>query len=405
MPSIRKIHIFDALRFRRYRFYWVASLLLYAARWMQMVVLGWLVLELTNSAFMVGLAGAFQWGPMLLGPFTGFIADRLNRRVVLIFVQFASALACLLQGILIVTGIIQVWHIMLLSLFLGITWAIDWPCRRSIIPDLVGEGNVLNGVALDNSAGTVMVMFGSIAGGQFISAIGMGNCYYLIGVMYLASTLCFFLIRKTEQRSITGDVGISANVTEGIKYIFKSQPMLAVLVITIIMNALVFPYRQLLPVFARDVLEVGSSGLGYLAAAQGLGAFCGSITLASIRDIPYRGRAFLGGSFAAAVLLVVFASSNVYLLSLGSLAVAGFAMAFFGTLQSTILLGLSAEEMRGRVMGILSLAIGVMSLGILVFGAIADVTGASLVVGVGAIIAAISVMVISFSISALRRLH
>jgi len=399
------MHVFDALRFRRYRFYWAAALLLYAARWMQMVVLGWLVLELTNSAFMVGLAGAFQWGPMLLGAFTGLIADRLNRRIVLIFVQFSSALACLLLGLLIVTEIVQTWHIMLLSLFLGIVWAIDWPCRRSIIPDLVGEGNVLNGIALDNSAGTIMVMMGSIAGGQFISAIGMGNCYYLIGFMYLAATLCFFLIGKTEQASLAGDISIAANVAEGIKYIFKSQTMLAVLVITIIMNALIFPYRQLLPIFARDILEVGPSGLGYLAAAQGLGAFVGCVALASLGKVRYRGGTFLGGSFGAAILLVVFAGSTVYPFSLGSLIVAGFAMAFFGTLQSTILLGLSTEQMRGRVMGILSLAIGVMSLGILVFGAVTDIIGAPLVVGISAIAAAILILVVSFSMSALRKLH
>ena len=194
---VQKRRIFDALRFREYRYYWVASLLVYGAKWMQTVVVGWLVLELTNSAFMVGLVGACQWGPMLLGAFTGLIADRLNRRVVLIWLQFSSAMASFLLGFLIITGLIQTWQIMILSLFLGIAWAIDWPCRRAMIPNLVGEGNVLNGIALDHTAGTAMLTIGSIAGGQLITAIGMGTSYYLIGAVYLAATFSFFLIGKT----------------------------------------------------------------------------------------------------------------------------------------------------------------------------------------------------------------
>ena len=107
-----------------------------------MVVLGWLVLELTDSVFLVGLVGALQWLPMLLGAFTGLIADRFNRRVMLIWLQFSSALACLLLGFLIITGLVQIWQIMILSLLLGITWAIDFPCARALIPDLVGKENI-----------------------------------------------------------------------------------------------------------------------------------------------------------------------------------------------------------------------------------------------------------------------
>ncbi len=150
---------------------------------------------------------------------------------------------------------------------------------------------------------------------------------------------------------------------------------------------------------------MGPSGLGYLAAAQGLGAFVGCLTLASLGDIRYRGRYFLGGSFGLALLLLVFASSTVYPLSIASLVVAGYAMSFFGTLQSTILLGLSTEQMRGRVMGILSLTIGVMSIGTLVFGSVADIIGAPLVVGISSAVAAISVLVVFFSMTALRKLH
>jgi len=372
---------------------------------MQMIILGWLVLELTNSAFLVGLVGALQWLPMLLGAFTGLIADRLNRRVMLIWLQFSSSLVCLLLGFLIITGLIQIWQIMILSLLLGVTWAIDFPCARALIPDLVGKENILNAIALDTSGMTFMGVIGSIAGGQFISAIGMGNSCYLLGVAYFASALSFFLIGKTKQVSLAEDTSIATDVVEGIKYMFQNQVMLAVLVITIIMNIFIFPYRQLLPIYARDILEIGPAGLGYLAAAQGVGAFVSAVTLAYLGKVRYPGIVFQGGSFSAAVLLIVFAPSTIYPLSLGSLIVFGLAVAMFGTMQSTILLGLSAEEMRGRVMGILSVCIGVTSLGMLAFGAIADVIGASLVIVFGAIISAASIMVVFFFMPVLRKLH
>ena len=369
-----------------------------------MVVLGWLVLQLTNSAFLVGLAGALQWGPMLLGAFTGLIADRFNRRVVLIVVNAISAITCLVLGFLITTGIVQTWHIMLLSLIQGIAWAIDWPCRRSMIPSLAGETNVLNGMALDNVARTSMSVLGSIAGGQFIVAIGMGNSYYLIGAIYLAATLFFFLIRKITQVPLAADTSIVTNILEGIKYIFQSKAMLSVLAITILMNFFFFPYRQLLPIFARDILKVGPSGLGYLAAAQGMGSFVSSTVVASLREFRHRGLAFLSGAFISALLLFVFANSVDYPLSLGSLIACGFAVTGFSTLQSTILLTLSTEQLRGRIMGVVSLTIGVSSIGILVFGAATDKVGAPLVVGASAVINAVLILVI-LSMPALRRLQ
>ena len=191
MSLLQKIQVFDALRFRGYRFYWIGALLLYGARWIQMVVLGWLVLELTDSAFLVGVVGALQWLPMMLGAFTGLIADRMNRRVVLIWLQFASSLFSLLLGFLIITDLVQIWQIMILSLLLGITWAINFPCTRALIPDLVGKENILKAIALDTTGMTFMGVIGSIAGGQFISTIGMGNSFYVLGTGYFASALFF----------------------------------------------------------------------------------------------------------------------------------------------------------------------------------------------------------------------
>ncbi|MBI4296314.1 MAG: MFS transporter [Chloroflexi bacterium] len=404
MFNTHKLHLFDALQFRRYRFFWVSAILVYAARWIQFVVLGWLVLERTNSAFLVGMAGAFQWLPMLvLGLFTGAVADRLNRRLILIAVQVFTALMSLLLGFLIVTNAVQTWQIMVITLLVGFAWALDWPCRQTIQPDLAGEKNVLNAIALDHTAANIMSILGSVAGGQLITAIGMGNAYYLIGAMYVIAALFLIGIGGTAQSRPPQNYNIKANVIEGIRCCLNNQAILGVLIISLIIHALIFPFRQLLPVFARDILRVGPEGLGYLSAAPGIGSTLGSILLASRGQVRRVGPTFIGGAFVLGSILTLFAFSKIYSLSLTSLAAFGLAVPFFGTLQSAILLRLTEYQMRGRVMGVLSLAIGAMPLGILVFGAIADTIGAPLVVGASALLSAILVGVIFFTMPALRK--
>ena len=370
-----------------------------------MVVFGWLVLELTDSFFLVGLVGTLQWFPMLLGAFWGVIADRLNRRIMLIWLQFFSGMAVILLGFLLVSELAHIWYIMILSLFLGVTWAIGFPCTRALIPDLVGQKNILNAVALDISGFTLMGIIGPITGGQLISAISMGNSFYLLGIIYLASGLSFFLIGKTEQASSTEDTSIVADAVQGIKYIFRHQAMLAVLIITIVMNIFIFPYGQLLPIYARDILGVGPSGLGYLTSGRGIGAFISAIILVSLGRVRYPGILFQAGSFIGALLLVLFASITIYPLSMASLIAFGLSTALFSTMQSNILLNLSTATMRGRVMGILSVCIGVSSFGMLAFGALADIIGAPPVIAISAIIAAVSILVVFFYMPGLRRLQ
>ena len=233
----------------------------------------------------------------------------------------------------------------------------------------------------------------------------MGNSFYLLGIIYLASGLSFFLIGKTEQASSTEDTSIVADAVQGIKYIFRHQAMLAVLIITIVMNIFIFPYGQLLPIYARDILGVGPSGLGYLTSGRGIGAFISAIILVSLGRVRYPGILFQAGSFIGALLLVLFASITIYPLSMASLIAFGLSTALFSTMQSNILLNLSTATMRGRVMGILSVCIGVSSFGMLAFGALADIIGAPPVIAISAIIAAVSILVVFFYMPGLRRLQ
>jgi MFS family permease len=378
--------------------------MVFASRWMLVVVTGWLVLDLTDSAFMVALAGSLQWLPMLvIGTFVGVIADRFNRRLVLIASQMVQSSSCLLLGWLVVAGSVQVWHIMSVAVLIGFGWAFDFPTRRAIMPDLVGTENVRTAIALDMSAMTLMTAVGAIAGGELIQAIGMGNCFFVIGSLFILAGLFLYLVGNVSQARFSGGNGILTSVAEGLSYVLRHRAILTVMLITVVINVFVVPFRHLLPIFARDILDVGPDGLGYLTGMSGMGAFVGSVTLASLRTVRRPGALFLVGSFGFSALLLAFAPSTVYQLSLGILFANGFCLSMFGTLQSTILLNLTGDEMRGRVMGVLSFCIGIMPVGILASGALADAIGAPLTVGISAGVASAIVLVIFFVMPSLRR--
>jgi MFS family permease len=394
----------DSLQVRAYRFYWFSALLVAAARSMQGVVLGWLVLERTNSAFLVTVAGALNFLPMLaLGLFTGVIADRLNRRKVLIGTQIVSAGASAMLAVLIATNLIQTWEIMALSLAVGLAWAIDWPCRQMIIADLAGEQNILNGVALDQGAFNSMSIIGSIIAGIVISTLGMGNAYYMIAAAYLAAAVALLAIGRTQQARAAGAANIGRNIAEGIKYSVNNRVIFGVLLIMIVAHVTLFPFRQLLPVFARDILNTGPAGLGYLSAAPGVGAITGGLIMASLRRSRLSVMALAMGAVAMALLTIVFAVSRSYLFSLFLLVTIGFATSIYGALQTSIPLRLGEPQMRGRIMGLLSLVVGLMPLGMMAFGVITDRLGAPAVVVGGSIIGVVLITGVFFMVPGLRQ--
>jgi MFS family permease len=398
------LHMLDSLRVRGFRFYWFSALLVAAARSMQGVVLGWLVLERTNSAFLVTVAGALNFLPMLgLGLFTGVVADRLNRRKLLIGTQIASGTASIILATLIVTNLIQTWEIMVLSLTVGLAWALDWPCRQIIVADLAGEQNILNGVALDQWAFNLMSIIGSIIAGIVISTLGTGSAFYLVAGAYLSAAVSLFAIGRTRQARAGGVVNIGDNIKAGIKYSINNRAILGVLLIMIVTHFTLFPFRQLLPVFARDILRTGPEGLGYLAAAPGLGAVTGGVIMASLRRSRPSVMALAMGAVAMALLTIVFALSRSYLLSVFLLATVGFATSIYGALQTSIPLRLGEPQMRGRIMGLLSLVVGLMPLGMMVFGIITDRIGAPKVVVGGSVIGVVMVTAVFLLVPGLRQ--
>jgi MFS family permease len=381
--------VLDALRDPRFRLLWLAGLAASTARWMDLVVLGWLALALTNSPLLVGVAAFCRAAPMmLLGPFAGVVADRFPRGRVMRVVQGANAAVALALAVCFGAGAGGYGLLVALEILLGIAWAVDFPARRTVLVTLVGRERLTNAVSLESVSMQGSKMIGPVLGGLLLARIGPSACYALLALLSLAALAA---VRRLERRvALPGTPGaepVLAALAAGLEDARAHPAIRRVLVVTVLMNALVFPYQQMLPVFARDVLGVGPGRLGLLVAADGLGAMLGALGLATRRDLGAHARVFAASSVAAAILLVGFAASPWYALSLALQLALGVAESGFGTMQSAIVLLAAPERTRGRAIGILSACIGTQPLGSLWIGLLASRAGAPLAAGLNGALA------------------
>jgi MFS family permease len=370
----RSPRTFQAFENRSYARLWLSNCLSYTSRWMQMIVLAWLVLELTDSSWLVSLVGFFSSVPMLvLGLAGGVLADAMDRRRLLLITQATNVVAGLLLTFLLATGMVEVWHVYLITLVHGASWALSMPARRAVFFDLLGTSGITNAVALDTVGQNVSRMFGPALAGVLITLVGVTGGYgsitlfYAIGLVLLAWLQVPHALPPGSRRQPIG-----RNLLEGLRYARQDRTILAVICITVVMNLLLFNYVPLVPVIARDVLHVDPLLMGALQAAEGLGALVGSILIASAVSIRYHGRIFWGGSLLALIALLVFSMARWYIVALPVLLFLGLGSAGFGAMQSAIVMLVAKEEMRGRALGVVSLAIGAGPLGALLVGAMAD---------------------------------
>ena len=356
---------------------WPANFFAYISRWMQITLLSWLVLERTDSPFHVALVGFFAMVPLLLfGAFGGVLADRMSRRKLLIFSQSANLASSLAMIALLLSGREEVWHAYVVVLLTGLGWALDMPSRRSLVSDLVGKVSLTNAMALDSVGMHASRMLGPTIAGGMIAAVSITGGYVVLALFGTTSIILMALVRPPARRpGLQVARSIARNLAEGFVYVLGNRVILATVVVTVLMNMLLFPYMQMIPVIARDSLGVGPGLMGLLMGADGLGAIVGSMTIASMGAIKYHGRIFLGGSVVGLIMSIGFALSNSFATALPILVLLGLGTAGFGTMQATIVLLAAREEMRGRALGVISLAIGAGPIGALIIGALASLVG------------------------------
>jgi MFS family permease len=389
-----------------YRRLLASNTLWWMAMWMELIVVGWLVLEMTDSAWQLALIGFYRMAPLLvLGLYAGPLCDRIGRRTIIIYSQVINlgvnaTIACLLW-----TDQLTIWQLSVGATVMGITWALDWTARRSFLPDLVGRAGTMDAMLLEGFTQNVTRILGPFSSGALIAALGATGCYFtLTGTSILS--LCF-LVRLSKRRISPPDPKASSSpikvVIEGLQYIRHSPSILGVLLITVILNFLAFPYMTLLPVFARDILNQGPIGLGLLGTANGVGAFIGLFVVRGFRRSKRMTWVYGLGSIFMSLALVGFALSTQFYLSVILLVIGGVGQACFGILQSSIVLLCARDDMRSRAMGAIVLGIGTGPPGRLNTGALAEAFSAPFSLALTCGLAAILVLVVIVSLPGFRR--
>ncbi|MBI3978083.1 MAG: MFS transporter [Chloroflexi bacterium] len=384
-----------------FRSFWLAGGLNSFGRWMDQVLLGWITLVLTDSAWLVALTAFYRNVPMLLASaVAGVAGDRFGRRRVSLVAQVVAAATCAGLGLLLLTERLTFTYLSIGALGLGLASALDFPTRRALIGDLVEPSALLDAVYLEILTQNAMRMLGPLAAGIVLAGIDPGTGYVVDGAAY---ALAFVLLSRVHLKRATGR-GVSQGLgfREGLQTLRSNRPVLGVVVITFTMNLLVFPIQQLLPVFARDTLHVNALGLGMLAAAIGFGTVVGVFILSRLPQAA-QGKVFLFGSLAMVVLVIIFAASREFWLALWLLIAAGVGQAGFGTMQSAIVLHATPVHLRGRALGWTAVAIGAGPLGMLGMGALATMLGVPPAIAVTSTVALVVVALATAALPDLRR--
>lgn len=404
--SQRLLLALSALRHRNYRLYWFGQLSSVLAQNMEGVAQGWLVLELTDSPLLLGLTGlTFATPTIALTLLGGVIADRADRRRIMILSQSASALNFFLLATLILFGWIALWQVMALAFVSGCVRAFDRPSRMALLPQMVPKEDIANAVAVGGTIWQLNRLVGPALAGILIYLIGIGPTYYFCFGASLIAVGLWLGIRLSQQSAARSSGGVLQHMAEGLNFIRKSEVYFMFISMIFFNSAFGMSYLILMPVFARNVLDVGSQGFGFLQSFGGAGALVGVLAVAWFSHSRRKGLQALTGAMAFGVLLISFALSKSYALSLGLALALGIVSQFYMTTISTVLQVNLPNELRGRVMGIYGLAWELMPVGGMIAGAIAEVAGAPIAVGFGGFMVAAMALLVMIFYPSIRRLE
>jgi MFS family permease len=367
-----------ALRSRNYRLFFGGQGISLIGTWMTQLATVWLVYHLTNSALMLGVVGFTSQIPnFLLTPFGGVLVDRFPRQRILIVTQVLAMVQSLTLATLALAGVIQIWHLLVLSLFQGIINAVDAPARQAIVTELVDRPQDLaNAIAINSTMFNGARLVGPAIGGLLIARVGEAYCFLIDGLSYIAVIIALLAMRfKLKQLpKITGSP--LERIKDGFQYAFGCPPIRAILLLSAIVSFLGMQYTVLVPVFADKILQGDAQTLGFLMAASGVGAVAGGIYLATRTTVIGLGKLIILGPALLGAALIVFALSRYLLLSLGAMLSIGLGTILQIASGNTVLQTIVDDDKRGRVMSIYTMSfLGVVPFGNLLGGTLADRIG------------------------------
>jgi MFS family permease len=400
--------IFRSLKNRNYKLYFTGQSISLIGTWIQILAMGWLVYDLTNSAFMLGLIGfASRLPTVFIGPFAGVIIDRMNKYKLLLITQILSMIQAIIITVLLFTGVIQIWHILVLGIFLGIVNTFDMPVRQSLVIKMIEQKEDLNNAIALNSA---MVNAGRLVGptiaGLLVAAFGEKWCFFINAFSFVAIIATLLMMKLPAEKIEVQQSGrLLHELKEGFKYAYNFLPIRYILLLLALVSLMGMPIQVLMPVFAKDIFQGGPHTMGYLMGAFGIGALTGAIYLASRTTVLGLGRkiAMAAGIFGSG--LILFSLSSSLWLSLIIITFIGLGMMLQMTSSNTILQTIVDDDKRGRVMSFYSMAfMGTVPFGNLLAGTMSDLIGVTTTILIGGISIVIGAAVFAFKLPEIRKI-
>jgi predicted MFS family arabinose efflux permease len=379
--------VFKAFQYRDFRLMWFGACTSSIGTWMQIVAQGWLIYRLSHSPFLLALDQFLGGIPIFLFSLIGgVVADRIERRKILLVSQYMQMGSAALLTILVATGVVHVWHILCLSFVSGLAQAFGGPAYQALIPTLVDREDMPNAIALNSIQFNMAVTIGPALAGQALAKLGEKWCFGLNAISFLAPIITLSII-TTRFLPVSTTESMFSSLKEGIKFLRRQNSMEALIVLAFCMTALSMPMRTYMPVFVKDIFHRGPETYGNLLSLMGLGSICGSLFVAERGNIRHKGR------FAISVLICLgmgisgFSFSKSLPLSYAMLVLVGASMmAVFATVTSLVQL-ITTNEMRGRVMSVYTCAFrGGMPMGNLLSGWLVPLFTAPVVLGVNGLL-------------------
>jgi len=388
-------HLLRALRSRNYRLFVAGQGVSLVGTWMQHVAMSWLIYRLTGSAMLLGVVGFTSQIPTLfISPVAGVLADRWDRRRLLLATQSLAMLQAAFLAFVVLAGIVQVWQVILLSLILGVVNAFDIPIRQAFVVELVDQREDLgNAIALNSSLVNGARLIGPAIAGLLVVSVGEGVCFILNALSYLAVIVALAAMRLQPASHGRGTKrNLRQELYAGFIYAYNFGPIRSILLLLALVSLMGMPYSVLVPVFAKEILHGGAHTFGFLMTAAGSGALVGTLYLASRQSVRGLGLVIVRVTILFAVGVATFALSSNFILSLTALALAGFGAMTLVASCNTVLQTILDDDKRGRVMSFFTMAfIGVAPFGSLGAGAMAGIIGPRdtlLLGGVGCLVGA-----------------
>jgi len=373
--------------------------------WLQNVARSWLVLQLSNSPFILGLVAFIGSIPIfLLSLLGGAFADRVQKRNLIIFTQSILTLLAFILALLVYLKLIKVWQILLIEAVAGITLAFDTPGRQSFVVEMVGREDLLNAIALNSFIFNLARIIGPAIAGILIGSIGVAGCFFLNGLSFLPVIFGLYLIRTTSY-PFDKNSSFAQDIKEAFQYILNNRPIFFLILMTGVFSVFGVSYLTLIPVFARDILKVGVKGYGYLMSGIGLGSLSGALILATLGSHLRKGKIIVFASFLFSLLILIFSYSKIYLLSLILLFGLGLCVIMQNVTVNTIIQEVVPDNLRGRVVAFyVIMFMGMFPIGSLFAGAIAQRFGASVATACGGIVVFLWTLYVYFTKPAIRKI-